>query len=92
MKKYKAYPSWVAWRNDITPVDCERETDSSVFIKGRRSAKISNYECYYDTWDAAHNALVNAAKDKTASARKEVESAENALRGLLAMRKPEDAE
>ena len=92
MIKYRVVPSGVGWRQDITPVECERETDSSVFIKGRRNAKRSTYECYYDTWDEAHSALVDAARHKIAGFCGQVLSLENALQSLLAMRKPENAE
>lgn len=53
----------------ITEVECEKETVSSVWIGGRRSAKRSEWKNYFDTWEDAHKALLESANKKLASAK-----------------------
>lgn len=87
MVKYKVIPSHL--RPEITAVECERETASSVFINGRRKAKRSTYENYYDTWDEAYSALIAAANYKAEYARAQLDRYEAARKKILTMRKPE---
>ena len=47
------------WKELIETVEVERETDSSVWIKGRRNLKMSNYDCYWETMDEAKEYLSN---------------------------------
>ena len=75
MIKYKVrlgrYP-----QPEIQAVECERETDSSVWVKYafwgdklRRHAKRSDTENYFDTWEEAHAALLDAARRSLANAK-----------------------
>ena len=88
MIKYRAKPSCFSWDRDIIAVECERETASSVFINGRRNAKRSTYENYYDTWEDAHSALLLAAERRVANYRSELDKTEAALEEIQSMTKP----
>ena len=58
MKKYRVQLSFLGINPDIDILDVERETANSVWIKGRRNAKQSEYARYYDSWGEAHEALL----------------------------------
>ena len=64
--KYKAttgsYPS-------VVVVVIDRESDSSVWIKGRRLAKLSSYESYFDTFQEAKSHLIAYATDEVNKAK-----------------------
>jgi hypothetical protein len=49
MKKYRVKYS------EISEVEVERETESSVWINGSKSLKRSSYESYFDTYEDAFN-------------------------------------
>ena len=84
MKKYVAklllsFPS-------IETVDVERESESSVWLNGRRCAKRSSYENFCDTWQEAHQLFVDLAeKEKHAAERRLLYATEN-LKSVLAMK------
>ena len=59
----------------IKEVTIEKETDHSVWVKGRRHKKFSSYENYFPTWRAAKKALIIAHKEKHAYAEWAVDSA-----------------
>jgi len=42
----------------IQKITIDRETETSVFFKGRIERKITNYHCYFDTFDEAKNYLI----------------------------------
>lgn len=63
----------------ISQVEIEKETDSSVWIRGSRSAKKSEYAHYHDSWEAAKQHLVGRAESKLARARLDLERAQNDL-------------
>ncbi|MFD1693859.1 hypothetical protein ACFSHR_27080 [Azotobacter chroococcum] len=57
MIKYKA-DDWL--RPKVEIVECERATDSSVFVNGKRRAKESANERYLDSFDEAKSWLWTA--------------------------------
>jgi hypothetical protein len=73
----------------ITAVPVERETESSVWIKGRRQPKSSTFYCYFDTWQQAHEALIDAREKGVAMARRDLELANSYLGNVRGMKKPE---
>ena len=89
MKKYRTggYDRWLV-EAKIEEVEAERETETSIWIKGRRNNKLSGYEAYHDTWEAAHNFLMEKATEKVESARRELERHKSALGNVKGMRKP----
>jgi hypothetical protein len=91
MIKYKARISNYAFINDIDAVECERETESSVFINGRRNLKRSSYDNFYDTWGEAHAALLANAQRLVEQRRKDMARSEASLLAIQAMVKPDGA-
>lgn len=59
MKKYKAEAHW---RVKIELVECERETDSCVWMDGRRRNKKGEYENFFDTFDEAKGFCLKVAE------------------------------
>lgn len=58
MKKYLT-----RWQQ-IESVEVERESDSFVWVGGRRRIKISDYECYHSTGEDAKNYIIQRAQDE----------------------------
>ncbi len=76
-----------SYRPTIQAVQVEKETKQSVWIDGRRSAKQTTYENYFDSFDDAKNFLAKLADDKLISARRQLEAARGFagnVRGLKA--------
>ena len=46
----------------VKPVFVDRDTDKSVYIKGRRHAKRGNWDNYYNTFEEAKDAMVSKAR------------------------------
>jgi hypothetical protein len=56
---------------------CIKETESQLVLEGGSKKKRSTWETHvYDTWEAAHSAMVGAAKRDIADAQKRLESLE----------------
>lgn len=84
-----------SWGIEIEPVTVLRETDQSVFLKGRwnsakerREAKISDGHQYHDTWEAAHNYLLSREKGKVEDAHSRLRSAQGKYGTLKGMTPP----
>jgi len=75
--RYSVYP--------IEPVEVERETEKFVIIGGRRNAKASDYESYFDTWDQAHRHMTDRAQSIFDGARNGLASAQRNLNAVLEM-------
>jgi hypothetical protein len=76
------------WDSTIKEVEIDRETASSVFIKGRRTAKKSEYAAYFSTWEGAHAYLLGKAEMKVESARVTLQQAHDKLGNVKGMKKP----
>lgn len=85
MKKYKAEANW---RVSIEIVECDKETESSVWIKGRRNNKRSSYENYFDTFDEAREFCLYSAVKKVVSAQRALEEANIMLDIVKGMKEP----
>lgn len=72
VKKYIAKSGCI----EIQPVFIERETDSSVWINGRRKSKQSEYENYFDTIDEAKQFIIQKAKNEVSQYQNRLEMAE----------------
>lgn len=77
--KYKT-----SYGNKIEKVDCVRETDK----RERREAKISSYDCYFDTWEEAHEYLLKITGDKVCRARYLLERARDEYGNVKGMKRP----
>lgn len=89
MKKYMTERT--TWRvaAKITEVEVERETKTSVWINGNRRNKITEWDIFHDSWDAAHAHLMKRAQELANKARRELETANGALGNVKGMKKPE---
>lgn len=75
----------------IEPVEVERETANCVWVKGRRAAKASSWDSYYDSWAEAHARLVVEQEEAVASLRRQLEAANGKLGQIKGMKPPKDA-
>ena len=78
MIKYRAMINYTCGGGSkITPVEVEKETEKSVWIKGNRHAKESGYAHYFDTWEDAKGALMSCQKSVIKRIRRELEVAKS---------------
>lgn len=72
--------------NSIAKVSISKETKTTVVLSdGRRAQKISKYECYFDTWEEAHNHAVELVTKKLEQAKKHVKGLEDSLDHILGL-------
>jgi hypothetical protein len=67
----------------IKTVQADRQTDSSVWINGRRHAKRSNWDNYYSTWDVAKRHIVSKATHKVTAYRARLAEATAHLKKVI---------
>lgn len=72
----------------IERVEVERETDSSVWVNGRRNAKRGEYWNYWNTWDDAKAFLLKEAEDNLISARLRLSKAQGEHGNIVGMKNP----
>lgn len=85
MKKYVTK----GMRIEVTEI--ERETESSVWINGRRSAKHGAYENFFNTWDDAHSHLMKRAQSNVDQQRRILERLNGVLGNIKGMKRPDGA-
>jgi len=83
MKKYKTLSA-----RAIEIVECERESDSSVWIDGRRHLKESDYESYFETFLQAKLHLINRAQDRVNAGTRRLKFATDALDAVHKLKDP----
>lgn len=83
MKKYIAY---FGYKASITEVECDRETESSVWINGRRRSKNGRHETIHDSFDLAKESLLAAADMELTLARRALERAHGKLGNIKGMK------
>jgi hypothetical protein len=83
MEKYRT-GGW--GKNLIERVAVEKETESSVWINGRRNAKKTDYHSYFDTWDDAKRHLLTVAEKKVVGIRLNLERANDELGNIKGLR------
>lgn len=72
----------------IKEIDLDRATASSVWIDGRRRARESEYEAYFDTWDEARKHLLFIYEKRVAQARSQLQYESDLLGNIKGMKKP----
>lgn len=82
------FAKWGGLYNRIEPVEGERATESTVWIKGRRNAMRSSYLNYFPTWAEAHAWLMEQADADLADARKELARAQSIHGNIKGMKPP----
>ena len=68
MIKYRT-SGWSEPEAKIKTVRISRETDKSIWINGDRFAKISEWYQFWDTWQEAHNYIVERSEELVRSGR-----------------------
>jgi hypothetical protein len=81
MKKYVTK----SYSDKIEVVEVERETESCVWIHGRRSMKSTEFDCFHDSFDAAKQTLIDRHEVDIRVARDRIHRAESALGTLRKM-------
>lgn len=83
---------------EIERVECEKETEKCVFVistwHGRRSANRRNKDgsdTFHDTWDEAHTHVLDRAKSRLITARRNLQSAQDEFVNVMGLKKPADA-
>jgi len=92
MKKYVTGTGRWGVAAKIEVVEIERETESSVWVRGNRLGKITESHVYHDSWAAAHSYLLEKAKGKVEYARRQLEEHKSYLGNVKGMKNPESAE
>lgn len=69
-------------------IECETETQV-VLMGGERSNKISDYECYFDTWADAKQCLLDRAQRAVLGIRRSLEVANGTLGNIKGMKNPD---
>lgn len=72
LKKYKIM-TWMSLKAEIKEVEVEKETDKSIWIKGQRNAKVSDFVTYCDTYEEAKEKLASIVASRIKKAREELE-------------------
>lgn len=75
----------------IHAVNVERSTESSVWMGGRRRARTSEYEQYWETWQEAHAYLLRRVTNTVRVCRNELERAEQRMAQIKSMVAPTDS-
>lgn len=71
----------------IKPVEIERESDKSVWLKdGSRRDKVASYHIYHDSWQGARDHLMKVAEQKVISARLALERANSHLGNIKGLK------
>ena len=96
----------VKWKTErgyakITPQECTRETEKSVWFmrtwyanaptKEYKDAKLGGQIEYHDTWESAHDYLLAEAEYKVIAARRNLEVCNSHYGNVEGLKKPEGA-
>ena len=76
------------WRNEIRPIEVEKETESSVWVDGRRIQKVTHGKDIHDTWEEAHAYLTEVAEMKVENCRAALERAKSVAGNISGMKRP----
>ena len=88
MKKYITGSGRWKVEAKITEIEVERESDTSIWVNGKRRQKVTDYEIVHDTWDAAHSYLLATGETKVAHARRTLEEHKSYLGNVKGMKRP----
>lgn len=69
----------------VQTVDVERISESSVWIKGRRHARITDYEGYHETFEAARDWIVKLHQNKINALQMNIDYYQNLLNRAKAL-------
>jgi hypothetical protein len=91
---------WRVWLGEIQPVECERETDSCVWVltswdgwrlaKPRREARTTRNHSFHPTWEEARAHLLKLAEEDAQHAEARFQDARRELDRIQALQPPEE--
>lgn len=79
---------WMVWFGKIEPVQVERSTAHSVWVDGRKNARLTDWKSYFPTWAEAHAWLLEKAERRLNSARDELQLAQGQFGNVKGMKHP----
>jgi len=82
IKKYRTG----SYGRAIEEVEVERETEKSVWMKGQRSEKMTNYSCYFNTWQEAHDHILKKSLNEMSIAKSRYDSAKKRYQDTLSLK------
>jgi hypothetical protein len=83
MKKYQTY-----FFDEIKEIEVKGETEKFiVLLSGRKESKRSEYCNWHDTWDDAHDFLINEIENKIEIFKNKINEEENKLEEIINMKK-----
>lgn len=85
MKMYKMG----GWIDEIEAVEVERFNDKSVWINGRRNARKSSYEKYFETWNLAKAYLIQEISEEVKRCQNQLEYELKRLEKAQNLKNPE---
>lgn len=77
-------------RTIITRVECDRETDQSVWINGRRQQKETDYHSYFNAWEEARDFLRRTEERAIKMLERNIAEQRRTLAEIEALTKPEE--
>ena len=83
--KYQTNGFW-----PIKTVEVEKETENSVWINGRQNRKLTEYHCYFDTFEDAKNHVIGEAQAGIEKVKRQMEYAENNMATARSLESPND--
>ncbi len=66
----------------IIPVEVDRQTESSVWIKGRRRARRTDWDTYHDSWEHAQYHLIQRETTKVETCTVALKDAQDRLSAI----------
>jgi len=85
MIKYKTTNIFNTLYARIEKIEVERETEKSVWIKGNKCCKTS-YCCYFDTWQEAHEYILDLANNQVNRAILQLERTKSLLVNIYGLK------
>lgn len=81
--------TWYRTRwNKIEPVTVQKFTSGSVWIDGRRNARVIEWQGHFQTWEEAHAHLLSQANLDVLQARNALQRAQDVLGNIRGMKRP----
>jgi hypothetical protein len=84
MKYWKARHG--GWNKPLEEIEVEKETESTVWIDGRRNAKVSTYDNFFPTKEKAIEWLISQATHDVVSSSTKLDNANRQLAQYLELK------
>jgi hypothetical protein len=78
------------WSPKISCIEVEKETDVSIWVKGRRLAKRSEYRSYFPSFEAAKAFLLDTFTKKAEGIRRHLQDVNGKLGNIIGMQEAKE--